>query len=60
MFSSLAEFSVPTGGWKILMANNRNVLQDIEQFLYTLACLPIGFERFRQIGVAPSYEIDYP
>jgi hypothetical protein len=42
------------------MANNRDVLQDIEQFPYTVDFSPIGFERFRQIGVAPSYEIDYP
>jgi hypothetical protein len=58
-FSHLAEFFVPTGVWKIVMANNRNVLQDIERFPYTVGCPPTGFEQFRLIAVAPSYEIDY-
>jgi hypothetical protein len=59
VFFWLAELFVPTGGWKTLMANNRNVLQDIEQFLYTVDGLPTGFERFPQIIGALSYGIDY-
>jgi hypothetical protein len=59
LLSSPAEFFVPSDGRKTMMANNRNALQDIERFPYTIGCPPIGFERFRQIGVAPSYEIDY-